>query len=259
MVATMNRREVDGVIFRESEGKRHDKADQIRCCQAESEVSRYHLVELLRGWKECVKGILAMFKTAIIGIVHQRGEELSLIFKVVIDCGFGELRCVNNGVDRCIRIARLEKLASCNVHNVIARLSHKSVSLSAVPTSRYIAQGQRLSREMYEPGALLALSLGLRHWAAKRKGRRRYIRRPSFNLAPSRTVTASLDWLWFEEESTYRIGASILMLGSYIDLPMMMISRPSSMLCMRSGATNSLMLVLAWPPPIDTTEVLRTR
>src|SRR5882757_2370515 len=110
MVPTMNRREVDGVIFRESEGKRHDKAHQIRCCQAESEVSGNHLVKLLRRWQAIVNGILSMFKTTIIGIVHQRGEEFSLVFKVVIDGGFSELGCVNDGVDRCTGVARLEKL-----------------------------------------------------------------------------------------------------------------------------------------------------
>src|SRR6266700_2862178 len=135
MVPTMNRGEVDGVIFREGEGKRHDKAHQIRCCQAESEVSGDHLVELLRGRKERVDGILAMFKTAVIGIVHQRSEEFGLIFKVVIDGGFSELCRVNDGVDRCARVARLEKLAPGYIHNVIASLSH------TIRLSKYLPVG----------------------------------------------------------------------------------------------------------------------
>ena len=64
MVPTMNRREIDGVIFREGEGKRHDKAYQIRCCQAESEVSGDHLVDLYDGGaisrRQLLQGLLAL-------------------------------------------------------------------------------------------------------------------------------------------------------------------------------------------------------
>src|SRR6266498_2200722 len=149
VVPTMNRGEVNGVIFREGEGKRHDKAHQIRVCQAESEVSGDHMVELLRDRKEGVNCILTMFKTAVIGIVHQRGEEFSLIFKVVIDGGFSEPRRVNDGVDRRTGVARLEKLAPCYVHNVIACLSHRMRPVQ-VPTSRYITQRLALSTETLE-------------------------------------------------------------------------------------------------------------
>src|SRR5882724_9439293 len=99
MVPPMNRGEVDGVIFRKGEGKRNDKAHQIGCCQAEGKVSGYHLVELLRNRNEWVNGIPAMYKTAVIGIVNERGEEFSLVFEVIIDRGLGELRRVNNGVN----------------------------------------------------------------------------------------------------------------------------------------------------------------
>src|SRR5438034_9589568 len=65
-----------------------------------------------------------MFKTAVISIMDQRGEEFSLILKVVIDGGLSELRCVNDGVDRCAGVARFEKLASRYIHNVITGLCH---------------------------------------------------------------------------------------------------------------------------------------
>jgi hypothetical protein len=70
-----------------------------------------------------------MFKTAVIGIVHQGREEFSFILKMVIDGGFSELRSVNNGVDGSTGVPSLEKLATCYVHNVIACLCHRIGSI----------------------------------------------------------------------------------------------------------------------------------